>query len=65
MLHFQILCAVVCLCGGSQINHYNYILTVRMSKQFKLGKRRSQVSVISFQQGKMTDFTLSKLRNPQ
>lgn len=31
MFLFQILSAFVCLCGGSQINHYTYIPTVRLS----------------------------------
>ena len=38
MFLFEILSAVVYLCGGSQINHYNYILTVRMTEQFNLAK---------------------------
>jgi hypothetical protein len=61
---FQIISAVVCLCGGSQINHYNYILTVRMTTQYKLTRVRSRVSITS-QWRKLTNFLLSNLRTPQ
>ncbi len=36
VVRFQILS--VCLSGVSQINHYNYLLTVSMTKQFDLAR---------------------------
>lgn len=64
MFHFQILSAVVYLGDGSQINYYNYILTVRMIKQCNLTRGRSQVSVISSQQRNFNSFHVVQASKP-